>query len=159
MMSKKSRLLIASLAAMAIAGCTEEKPSPEPTPTPPPTPPVAPSIVSLCNPSEQILFNCRVDSEGKTLSVCASQDMGYMQYRYGVDTNSIEMIFPSSLDNTLSKFQYRSGMLSFKNSTVTYQVSAMGVQTSWAKSPERNRMLGCSGEVENNLSRLTGVLQ
>lgn len=59
---------------------------------------------TLCKPEEDIVFSCLLVKK-KIVSLCASKDAsdtaGYMQYRFGRDTSSIELEYPQK--KTLAK--------------------------------------------------------
>lgn len=156
---KSSLLLITTVGALALGGCGEKKEE-QPTPNEAQAPA---AVASLCAAEEKVLFNCITASEAKTLSICASGNLtastGYLQYRYGASANRLDLQFPNSRNNTQAVFKYSGGVLSFQNGSITYQVDSSGVKTRWAKDPERNKNLACSGAVTNELSSLSGIVQ
>jgi hypothetical protein len=69
----------------------------------------APAGHSLCAAGEKVVFSCSVPN-GKVVSLCASPDLsrdtGYLQYRFGRDTDSVEMQFPHSTHRADGTFKY-----------------------------------------------------
>jgi hypothetical protein len=63
---------------------------------------------SLCQPSEQVIWNCPT-TNNKTASICASKDLaeekGYLQYRFGRQ-GKIELEFPKDRKDSAQKFKY-----------------------------------------------------
>jgi hypothetical protein len=179
---KKSLLMSACFAIFALSGCTNTK-TPEnngtnPTPTNPtqnqntPTPintgtksPSRPEN-SLCNANEKVIFNCKMEKDNNTLSVCASNNLNdsnsYVQYRYGVDKYNVGMRFPKDLSVSKRAFQLSSQGLGFKNGSIRYQLytqgDSAGVKTFWATAPNRNKTLPCRGTITNQLDLLNSVL-
>ncbi|MCK5872187.1 MAG: hypothetical protein KAG26_05130 [Methylococcales bacterium] len=121
---------------------------------------------SLCNSNETVLFSCQMASGNKVLSVCGSESLSgresYVQYRYGSDAYTIDMSFPKDLSVSKRSFQYTSDGLSFNNGSIRYQLytqgNSAGVKTFWAKSPGRNKVLPCAGNVFNQLDQIIDVL-
>ncbi|MCK4493846.1 MAG: hypothetical protein KAU26_07300 [Methylococcales bacterium] len=121
---------------------------------------------SLCNTNETVLFSCQMASGSKVLSVCGSESLSgresYVQYRYGSDAYAIDMNFPKDLSISKRSFQYTSDGLSFNNGSIRYQLytqgDSAGVKTFWAKSPGRNKVLPCAGNVFNQLDQIIDVL-
>ncbi|MDM8548137.1 peptidylprolyl isomerase PrsA family protein [Candidatus Venteria ishoeyi] len=154
---KHSIIITAAISTLLLTAC-EKKTAP--------ATPAQTQVASLCAADEKVLFSCQ-SNENKLLSVCASQDLsasnGYVQYRYGANANAVEKTFPETRNQTQTAFQYQSGLLSFKNGSITYQVynqgGVAGVRTSWAKDAKRNKNLACMGTVTDNLSELSGVLR
>jgi len=155
---KKTLLLLTTVSALVLGGCMGDKKEAQPTPTET----KAPAIASLCKASEKVLFNCMIASEGKMLSVCASNNLtastGYLQYRYGANANALDLNHPRSIDKSQAAFRLSGGVLSFQNGSITYQVDSSGVKTLWPKAPERNKTLACSGTT-NDLNSLNGIVQ
>jgi len=71
--------------------------------------------MSLCDPSEIIVFSCALPKK-KIVSLCASKDAsnntGYMQYRFGRDTSSIELEYPQRKAHAKEFFKYYSSSFS-----------------------------------------------
>ena len=66
---------------------------------------------TLCKPEEVIVFSCALPNK-KVVSLCASIDAsnktGYMQYRFGRDTSSIELEYPRKKVPAKEFFKYYS---------------------------------------------------
>jgi hypothetical protein len=91
---------------------------------------------TLCAQKETVFFSCHV-SPTKILSVCGNLSKEpYLQYRFGKLQN-IELVFPSSKEDSLSKFEFNyihestSGLttyeLSFVNAGYKYVISTYGM--------------------------------
>lgn len=99
---------------------------------------------SLCAPTEQVFFNCRIKDSPKLLSVCgqageevrrgAAGPGDYLQYRFGLHDKP-ELIFPKTREGSLDKFwfateyvrsaSYESHQLSFQSGGSEYRVYAV----------------------------------
>ena len=55
-------------------------------------------------PGEKLVFSFRIEN-GKTLSVCTSENPSYIVYRFGARDN-IELEFPEDKENSWDKFAY-----------------------------------------------------
>lgn len=105
-----------------------------------PSPPaVAKSIVTLeqsmtlCEPKEVIVFSCSLPKR-KIVSLCASKDavnnVGYMQYRFGRGTSSIELEYPQKKAPPKEYFKYYTfafakggtAAISFRNGQYRYSL-------------------------------------
>jgi uncharacterized protein YecT (DUF1311 family) len=79
-------------------------------------------INSLCDESEKVIFSCQIKE--KTLSICASQAIDELHYRFGTVDN-IEMQLPEDTENSLESFHLsrksNSVVLSVKNSKYTME--------------------------------------
>jgi hypothetical protein len=111
---------------------------------------------SLCAPTEQVFFNCRVKDSPKLLSVCgrgaeeASRGEAvpgaYLQYRFG-SHDKPELVFPKMREGSLDKFQvaneyvrsafYESHQLSFQSGSSEYRVYAINQGNGPISSPEK----------------------
>jgi hypothetical protein len=152
--------LILSVVLLSACSGPAEKPEVAPTVV---TPPVVTETTeslspSLCQTAEKTVFNCLIGSENKTVSVCAASDGSYLQYRYGLDNNNIDMVFPKTEPNSRKQFQYDAAGLSFNNGSIQYQIytqgRSAGVKTFWAKAPQKNKDLACVGQITNKLNEL-----
>lgn len=69
--------------------------------------------VTLCEPEEIIIFSCALPKK-KTVSLCSSKDAsnntGYMQYRFGRDVSSIELEYPRKQAPAKEFFKYHSSV-------------------------------------------------
>jgi len=65
--------------------------------------------VSLCAPSERVLWSCEIRGQRKFASLCASKELdqsrGYVQYRFG-RPNQVELEFPNARPNSQRAFKY-----------------------------------------------------
>jgi hypothetical protein len=88
---------------------------------------------SLCTVNEAIVFSCTVTNH-KIASLCASKDLtstsGYLQYRFGRNTSSIDLKYPKQTASPKGKFKYsfegfakgQTAILAFDSSEYTYSV-------------------------------------
>jgi hypothetical protein len=99
---------------------------------------------SLCAPTEQVFFNCRIKDSPKLLSVCgrgaekatqgAAVPGAYLEYRFG-SRDKPELVFPKTREGSLDKFWvatefvrsafYESHQLSFQSGGSEYRVYAV----------------------------------
>ncbi len=65
--------------------------------------------VSLCAPTERVVWNCEIRGQRKFASVCSSKELnqsgGYVQYRFG-RPNQVELEFPNTRANSQTAFKY-----------------------------------------------------
>jgi hypothetical protein len=99
---------------------------------------------TLCAPTEQVFFNCRIKDSPKLLSVCgrgaeeaargAAVPGAYLEYRFG-SRDKPELVFPKTREGSLHKFWvatefvrsafYESHQLSFQSGGTEYRVYAV----------------------------------
>jgi hypothetical protein len=64
---------------------------------------------TLCQPEEKVIFNCRIKTSPKVISICSSSkltaDEGYLQYRFG-KPDHVEFTFPASKVDTQKQFTW-----------------------------------------------------
>jgi hypothetical protein len=129
---------------------------------------------TLCTPSEQVVFSCRIGKAGKLVSLCASpglsRDQGALAYRFG-RPGRVELQFPAAdVQDGAGRFRYahyfRSQVdrteITFRSGHVRYAVFSYqdadetpsrkeGVRVS---QPGRASELLCSGKSVKDFSRL-----
>ncbi len=62
-------------------------------------------VPSHCAPNEQIIFTCSMQRGGKHLSVCASPQLSWLQYRFGA-LGKVELAYPAQKAGSVNAFQY-----------------------------------------------------
>jgi hypothetical protein len=111
---------------------------------------------SLCEPNEEVFFNCRIKDSPKLLSVCgrAGEEArrgtalpgDYLQYRFG-PRDKPELVFPKTRKGSLGKFRaaneyvpsafYDGYQLSFQSGGTAYRVYAIDEVDGPSSPPEK----------------------
>lgn len=120
---------------------------------------------TLCTTEEVAVFSCFMPKK-KQVSICArkdGQDLGYVQYRYGRSSSSIELEYPQSKDEAKKYFKSysfsfakgRTLAISFRNDSYRYSLfstssvygyNGAGVITNKGPDNIRVSFIKCQGE-------------
>lgn len=118
------------------------------------------SATSLCERSEHVVFNCRIQQSAKVVSLCAAvgsvkgeQRATTLFYRFG-KPGSTELQFPRTTDGSLQNFrlhhyfrpQLDSTSISFSSDAFTYSVFDSLDTKGHSKLPERTSGVSVSGK-------------
>lgn len=88
-------------------------------------------VPSHCAPAEEVIFSCALQEGGAVVSLCASPDRSWLQYRSGAP-GSVEVAYPKENGKSLqayslewyTRFRFSFEVLSFQMDDATYKVTS-----------------------------------
>ena len=134
--------------------------------------------VSLCSPTERVVFSCSLKRPAKMVALCASKSLtketGYLQYRFGLP-GKIELEYPQQRDGSSQSFRYHHYFraqfdlteISFTNEGVEYTVfdsyngeqkPAVSEEGVTVTTKGKDTTLSCNGRAKADFTSVEGVL-